>query len=1078
MPHTSDTFERVSMTRVLATRAVAGGKNPGVSSAGGLWSAAHSPGARLASSLQIDPPTSALEREADSVADELSEEETQAAAAPGAAAGASDASGDDGGSAGGAPHGPGAGSPSALKPLPTRGGSGRLSGAAAGRALDSQVRPRLEERFGFDLSRVRIHSDVEAGRLSAEVGARAFTHGQHIYFASGAYQPAARAGAWLLAHELTHVVQQANGRLHSAVSSAASVQAKCNCSAAGNGPSCDKCRSTAAEAEPPSRIQRFPDGGDAARIFRSPEPERESQSESQVALVAGAGLIVEDDAPAAAGQLRKSEFLAAVRVEACRAVDAELARVGRDTRGCPYVERALRYYAGRTAAHVERAVRRFAPETASARSAEALVAPLSARFAAGAASWATTGEIPDVPDDLRAELTSAALGSSLLGAVVGLASGIGRAFAALFKTESGAPAPAPGIPLARLGALSPRGQPLEASARGRMESAFGDSFADVRVHTGREVAALSSELGARAFTIGQHVFFGAAEYHPGDPRGDALLAHELAHVMQQRPALATGALAPGAASRPASGGDAALEADADAAAVGAVASLWLKPAPGAEPRARFRPRGKLVHRLSRSLGLQRCSSAPGVDRFRVNDKLDAPDATRTIYFPRDGVTLDTVEERKVDRIVSEDAAADYSLYGYRSGDEAAEIGPRRRDNVIEALRTHEPAHTGTLDPGTAPDTTSDIRYQTVRKAELVPIAEGETSAPPSLPDCSVTPDREPARVAVEAAFPIARDILDGAIRVLEGDLTDAQQALVNTLFGAGATAPPDTKEFVKGKLRDIRTFLADYVMSHWRRHVAGCDSLCSRPAYWSGDARQMTLCNGFVNGTPAHNASTLIHETGHGTPGLFTQDLAYASQRRIVLLSTSDARRNTDSYVALARNLHTPGSMRFGGPGDTYAGFADAAEQLKAQRALAFLQKWLEKSEWQLEISFRKAREGQPDAAMDRVRDRVGLSSCSPGPEDVTRIAGVHYRVNQLNQPFRSAITVQRATSESSAWRRGVNPNVVVLADEFFAGTDERVHVRRLLDLLIADTPSIAPDLRGLYRDVIDEFRQEQGIGP
>jgi hypothetical protein len=614
-----------------------------------------------------------------------------------------------------------------------------------------------------------------------------------------------------------------------------------------------------------------------------------------------------------------------------------------------------------------------------------------------------------------------------------------------------------------------------------MESAFGDSFSDVRVHTGREVAALSSELGARAFTIGQDVFFGAAEYHPGEPRGDALLAHELAHVVQQRAAAANRSLDP-ASSTPA--GDASLEADADTAAVGAVASLWLKPSrlPGGagpeQPSTPFRRPGKLVNRLSRGLGLQRCSSAPDVSRFRVDDKLDAPTATRTIYFPRDGVTLDADEERKIDRIVSDDATADYSLYGYRSGDEAAEIGPERRDNVSEALRTHDPAHTGTLDPGVAPDTTSEIRYQTVRKAELLPIREGETSAAPSRPDCTITPDPEPARVAVEAAFPISRDILDGAIGVLGGELTVPQQALLNTLFGAGATAPPDTQAFVKGKLENIRTFLRDHVMSHWQRHVAGCDSLCSRPAYWSRDTQRMTLCNGFVNGAPASNASTLIHETGHGTPGLFTQDLAYADQRRIVLLSTTDARRNTDSYVALAKNLHAPGSMHFGGPGDTYTSFTDATEQLKAQRALAFLQKWLEKAEWQLEISFRKARAGEGDRALDRVRDRVGLSSCSSGPDAVTRIAGIHYRVNQLNQPFRSAITLQRATSGASEWRRAESPNVVLLADEFFAGADERTRVRSLLDQLIAATPSIDADLRGLYRDVIDEFRQEQGIGP
>jgi hypothetical protein len=101
-----------------------------------------------------------------------------------------------------------------------------------------------------------------------------------------------------------------------------------------------------------------------------------------------------------------------------------------------------------------------------------------------------------------------------------------------------------------------------------METAFGESFADVRLHTDWAATRLSEELNARAFTIDRDVAFGAAEYRPGTVVGDALIAHELAHVLQQRGNVARAALE-GAV--PDVG---VLEDDADLAAAGAVVSLW------------------------------------------------------------------------------------------------------------------------------------------------------------------------------------------------------------------------------------------------------------------------------------------------------------------------------------------------------------------------------------------------------------------------------------------------------------------------------------------------------------------------
>jgi hypothetical protein len=78
----------------------------------------------------------------------------------------------------------------------------------SGNPLPDVVRRELEPKFGADFSHVRIHTDSQAGQLNREVQARAFTHGAHIHFGAGEYNPGTSAGKGLLAHELTHVVQQ------------------------------------------------------------------------------------------------------------------------------------------------------------------------------------------------------------------------------------------------------------------------------------------------------------------------------------------------------------------------------------------------------------------------------------------------------------------------------------------------------------------------------------------------------------------------------------------------------------------------------------------------------------------------------------------------------------------------------------------------------------------------------------------------------------------------------------------------------------------------------------------------------
>jgi hypothetical protein len=77
-----------------------------------------------------------------------------------------------------------------------------------GQPLGDGVRAPLESAFGADFSRVNIHTSGEADALNQSLQARAFTTGQDIFFRQGEYNPGSAAGQELLAHELTHVVQQ------------------------------------------------------------------------------------------------------------------------------------------------------------------------------------------------------------------------------------------------------------------------------------------------------------------------------------------------------------------------------------------------------------------------------------------------------------------------------------------------------------------------------------------------------------------------------------------------------------------------------------------------------------------------------------------------------------------------------------------------------------------------------------------------------------------------------------------------------------------------------------------------------
>ena len=171
-----------------------------------------------------------------------------------------------------------------------------------------------------------------------------------------------------------------------------------------------------------------------------------------------------------------------------------------------------------------------------------LIAAAAARSAASTATVQLTADdksgmrvsSPSDPAELEAQATGKAI-ASMAPAAKGRSINIDRqsqAGSALQRDGAGEQRAGPELS-ARIQASQTGGAPLPAGVRDFMTSRFQANFSRVRIHTGAQAAQLSTQLNARAFTVGQHIFFGQGQFAPDTHAGRELIAHELTHTIQQ-----------------------------------------------------------------------------------------------------------------------------------------------------------------------------------------------------------------------------------------------------------------------------------------------------------------------------------------------------------------------------------------------------------------------------------------------------------------------------------------------------------------------------------------------------------------
>jgi hypothetical protein len=426
--------------------------------------------------------------------------------------------------------------------------------ASGGRPLDAPVRTFMEGRFRRSFENVRVHTGPAAAILARRANARAFTVGRHLVFGNGEYRPNADQGRRLIAHELTHVIQQRGG-LHG-------VQRELFASETQT-----RQQSDERVLLDIRRLMGFKDGSFPAAITSIvTELLRIAVTGPQGhllnALTAG-----EFDAVLTSRLIQTSDYdlyVSVTRAAASAAVEWTLTRAGEkrplfghartvaDDSGAgssgvdertltvatptppryrfdPAVGDATSTPSDLTELPASEPVR--TPQTVSPPSGDALeTTDASPQVDTAETSDAGRGDsagtdapsVPRPPIDVQADdgVPEEEQAPELE---------VSRKPGCSVPTHAGV---ATERAVARV--VAAPGLTLPTRLRSDMESRFDADFSSVRVHQGDDAAIAAMSLGAQAFTVGPHLVFGRGYFEPGSEPGRELLAHELAHVIQQR----------------------------------------------------------------------------------------------------------------------------------------------------------------------------------------------------------------------------------------------------------------------------------------------------------------------------------------------------------------------------------------------------------------------------------------------------------------------------------------------------------------------------------------------------------------
>lgn len=570
------------------------------------------------------------------------------------------------------------------------------------------------------------------------------------------------------------------------------------------------------------------------------------------------------------------------------------------------------------------------------------------------------------------------------------------------------------------------GEPMPGGLRAFFEPRFGHDFGAVRVHHDQTADRAARSVQARAYTLGRDIVFAGGQYQPSSDRGRALIAHELAHVVQQ--------------------------------------------GHGARP---------LIQRATHD--------------FDIRGKFDdSASFANLAFFTEGGAVLDAPERAKVDAFALP-AGAMLTLNGFASEEGSAAANVAITNARLAAVaaelvaKGHDPAKI-TKVPLPASGK-GRIDYRRLRSVEI--LAPGAASSVPSAAAAATAACAGSNETDFKDAEDAGEKLIDKTVAKL-GPPVDATLAPLLTRFFSG-WAPADAAT-IKSNLSSIKAQL--HLLLPAARHQCGtikyaaCESGADAENNGSGAAAVMTMCPSFFDpaSSKKERGGTLVHEASHGTPGLVTDDNAYAHERLIEFLDLPTALKNSDSYTLLVRLFDTPGSMRVGpAVPDVLSGGMGAGEQLAARRSMAWMEKWLIWAYQEMSslydtivssIAAGAWTNSYYKGTMGLVAPLFGLTAppALATKADQVKVAAIHDRFHIMRMTEKgTSVTLHKTAAPADTWAAGPGTSVDLSA-AFFADSP-RGQLDRLLTAIAKATPDVSAAFVAKYVTLADKIRIHGGGG-
>jgi hypothetical protein len=656
--------------------------------------------------------------------------------------------------------------------------------------------------------------------------------------------------------------------------------------------------------------------------------------------------------------------------------------------------------------------------------------------------------------------------------------------------------------------LSSPGRPLESVTREFFEPRLGRDFSDVRVHTDSGAAESTRAVNALAYTVGRDIVFGGGQYRPGTASGDRLLAHELAHVVQQGSAshAVVARQTPPVTTPPVT--------------TPPVITPPVTTAPTAPPATGPLPSDTQI-----------AGASPSSD-------------PASIFFDRNSSAIPTSQTSKIAPLAGTTAAdksRPLALDGYVSEDEnaPAATGTALANARIASVDTGLAAagHTGTRTA--TPKTTDSVGksdYRSMRK-----VAVHQAATPSGTSNCTpafAVPGIIPMPPGVLACNPPSQfttaqtravALLTPVITALSATpLASTTISELDARFGSTPANRASVAGKVKTNLSNLKTHISTQMTpvsangtGPGHRCASDCDDVCrSGDAYNQGTdaSARMTLCDvpsrssSFMREPDLdQRAAILIHEGMHGitltgmSSGSGTQDFSYVAQRLINFLDPATALKNSDSYVIFVRVLNGQnvpvGRSGTGAPApDVLASGAtfSAPEKGEVDRGLAWLEGWTVWAQQGITNLYAAVNEivenGKQWASvccqdiMVKVAPHFGLTAPAGTPpavptrSDKFAIAGINDRFVSMESVLYSmtALTIDRTPAGATVWSSGPGRTVTIGSD-FFAvptGTGRgRAQLDLLINAIVTATSGISSGAQPHYVKLFDELRTLRGGG-